>query len=188
MFSRRLRGLLSIAFALGALPLSVPGALAAEGLTLTTPYPAITVSPGTQATFELSIETTAPARIDLALAGAPASWTAELHGGGYVVGAVQTDGKEADDGPAGRRRAGGRHGLGDHHGHRIRDGLHGVAARSPSRSRRTRAVRSRSPPTTRPSAAPPTRASRSTSRSTMGSPRTSPTRRPARGRWAGPST
>jgi uncharacterized membrane protein len=95
LFSRRLRGLLAIAFALGALPLAVPGALAAEGLTLTTPYPAITVSPGTQATFELSIETSAPARIDLALAGAPASWTAELHGGGYVVGAVQTDGKEA---------------------------------------------------------------------------------------------
>jgi uncharacterized membrane protein len=87
--------LLSIAFVLGALPLSVPGVLAAEGLTLTTPYPAITVSPGTQATFELSIETSAPARIDLALAGTPASWTAELHGGGYVVNAVQTDGKEA---------------------------------------------------------------------------------------------
>lgn len=94
MFSRRLRGLLSIAFVLGALPLAVPGALAAEGLTLTTPYPALTVSPGTQVTFELAIETTAPARIDLAVAGLPASWAAELHGGGYVVGAVQTDGSE----------------------------------------------------------------------------------------------
>ncbi|MEO5704912.1 MAG: NEW3 domain-containing protein [Candidatus Limnocylindrales bacterium] len=95
MLSRRLRGLLSIAFALTTIPLVVPGVLAANGLTLTTPYPAVTVSPGTQATFELSLETTDPARIDLAVSGVPASWKATLHGGGYVVGAVQTDGSEA---------------------------------------------------------------------------------------------
>ena len=95
MFSRRLRGLLSIAFALGTIPLFVPGALAANGLTLTTPYPAVTVSPGTQVSFDLSLETTNAARIDLAVSGAPSSWKATLHGGGYVVGAVQTDGTKA---------------------------------------------------------------------------------------------
>lgn len=95
MFSRRLRGVLSIAFALGTMPLLVPGALAANGLTLTTPYPAITVSPGTQVSFDLSLKTTNPARIDLAVSGTPASWKATLHGGGYVVGAVQTNGTDA---------------------------------------------------------------------------------------------
>lgn len=95
LFSRRLRGLLSIAFALGTLPLGVSGALAANGLTLTTPYPALTVSPGTQVAFDLSLQTTAPARIDLAVSGAPAAWKAVLHGGGHVVAAVQTDGAKA---------------------------------------------------------------------------------------------
>lgn len=97
MFSRRLRGLLSIAFALGTLPLAVPGALAATSLTLTTPYPALTVSPGTKVTFDLSVQTTDPARISLAVSGVPASWKAALYGGGYVVGAVQTDGAKSTE-------------------------------------------------------------------------------------------
>jgi uncharacterized membrane protein len=95
LFARRLRGMLAIAFALGALPLGASGALAANGLTLTTPYPAVTVSPGTQVSFDLSVNTTDPARVDLTVTGAPASWKATLHGGGYVVGAVETDGAKA---------------------------------------------------------------------------------------------
>jgi len=97
LFSRRLRGVLSIAFALMTVPLAGSGVLAAEGLTLTTPYPAITVSPGTTATFTISVETNDPARVDLALSGAPASWKAELHGGGFVVDAVETDGTKATE-------------------------------------------------------------------------------------------
>ena len=97
MFPRRLRGVLTIALVLAAMPLAAPGALAAEGLTLTTAYPSLTVSPGTHASFDLKVQTTAPARIDLSLSGVPASWTAELHGGGFVIGAVQTDGKEATE-------------------------------------------------------------------------------------------
>ena len=95
LYSRRLRALLSIAFALGMLPMAVPGVLAANGLTLTTPYPGITVSPGTQVTFDLSVKTTDPTRVNLSLSGVPTSWKANLHGGGYVVGAVQTDGSAA---------------------------------------------------------------------------------------------
>jgi uncharacterized repeat protein (TIGR01451 family) len=95
LFARRLRGLLAIAFALGTLPLGVSSVLAANGLTLTTPYPAVTVSPGTQVAFDLSIETTDAARVDLSVAGAPATWKVALHGGGYVVGAVETDGSKA---------------------------------------------------------------------------------------------
>lgn len=94
MFARRLRGLLAIAFALGTLPLGVSSALAA-GLSLTTPYPGVTVSPGTQVSFDLSVTTTTPERVALTLSGAPASWKATLHGGGFVVGAVEADGDKA---------------------------------------------------------------------------------------------
>ena len=82
---------------LATIPLVAPGVLAAEGLTLTTPYPAITVSPGTKVSFELAVETSAPARVALSLSGAPASWNAQLHGGGFVVGAVETDGSKATE-------------------------------------------------------------------------------------------
>lgn len=95
MFSRRLRGVLSIALALWALPLAVSGAMAADGLTLTTPFPQITVSPGTQASFDISVQTTKATRVGLSLTGAPAAWNAALHGGGFVVSAVETDGKAA---------------------------------------------------------------------------------------------
>jgi uncharacterized repeat protein (TIGR01451 family) len=91
--SRRRRGLLSLALVLGLAPALAPTALAA-GLTVTTPYPSVTVSPGTQVAFDLSIETSNATRVNLTLGGVPASWTANLHGGGYVVGAVQTDGND----------------------------------------------------------------------------------------------
>ena len=66
----------------------------AAGLTVTTPYPSVTVSPGTQVSFDIAIETTNATRVNLSVSGAPASWDATLHGGGFVVGAVQTDGDE----------------------------------------------------------------------------------------------
>lgn len=94
MSSRRRRGLLSLAIVLGLAPALAPTALAA-GLTITTPYPSVTVSPGTQVSFDLSIETTNATRVNLSLSGAPASWKATLQGGGFVVGAVQTDGDKA---------------------------------------------------------------------------------------------
>lgn len=93
MSSRRRRGLLSLALALGLAPALAPSTYAA-GLTLTTPYPSVVVSPGTQVTFELSVETTNSTRVNLSLSGAPASWKASLYGGGFVVGAVQTNGSD----------------------------------------------------------------------------------------------
>jgi uncharacterized repeat protein (TIGR01451 family) len=71
------------------------GALAADTLTLTTPYPAVTVAPGSSVTFDLSVKTGSPERVDLKVDGAPSGWTAVLHGGGFIVDAVQTDGKNA---------------------------------------------------------------------------------------------
>jgi uncharacterized repeat protein (TIGR01451 family) len=86
--------LLSLALALSLAPALAPAALAA-GLTMTTPYPSVVVSPGTQVTFDLSIKTTNSARVNLSLSGVPSSWKANLHGGGFVVGAVQTNGSDA---------------------------------------------------------------------------------------------
>lgn len=93
MSSRRRRGLLSLVLALSVAPVLAPSALAA-GLRVTTPYPSVVVSPGTQVTFDLSIETTNSTRVNLSLSGVPATWTAGLHGGGFVVGAVQTNGDD----------------------------------------------------------------------------------------------
>ncbi|HYK94860.1 MAG TPA: NEW3 domain-containing protein [Candidatus Dormibacteraeota bacterium] len=89
--------MLSIALALWVLPLGASSALAADGLALTTPFPDITVSPGTQASFTISVKTTTPERVALALTGAPANWNAGLHGGGFVVNAVETNGKDSTD-------------------------------------------------------------------------------------------
>ena len=98
MSSRRLRGVLLIsAFVLATVPALAPAALAADALTLTTPYPSVTVSPGTRVSFSLSVKTSTSARVDLSLAGVPSGWTAALHGGGFVVGAVQTSGTAATD-------------------------------------------------------------------------------------------
>ncbi|HEY2917129.1 MAG TPA: NEW3 domain-containing protein [Candidatus Limnocylindrales bacterium] len=72
-----------------------PAALAADGLTITTPYPAVAVSPGSKVSFDLSIKTTTAARVAVSLSGAPSGWTATLQGGGFIVNAVQTDGKTA---------------------------------------------------------------------------------------------
>ncbi|HUG31100.1 MAG TPA: NEW3 domain-containing protein [Candidatus Limnocylindria bacterium] len=94
MSSRRIRGVLSLALTLGLLTALAPAASAVGVLTLTTPYPAVTVSPDSRVSFELGIDTDDPARVDLEVAGVPASWTAAMHGGGFVVGAVQTDGSD----------------------------------------------------------------------------------------------
>lgn len=93
---RAVRGLAALAAA-GALALgvAVPAALAADPLTITTPYPAVTVAPGANVTFNVSVTTSTPQRVALSLTGAPTSWKASLHGGGYVIDAVQTDGSEA---------------------------------------------------------------------------------------------
>jgi len=87
----------AIALALATVPLAATGIIAAEGLTLTTSYPGLTVSPGTSVSFDLKVETTAPARVDLALSGVPAAWKAELHGGGFIVSSVQTNGDDPTD-------------------------------------------------------------------------------------------
>lgn len=77
------------ALALALASLAGPGtAAAADTLLLTTPYPAVSVAPGSKASFDLTVVTTNPTRVDLSLSGVPQGWTATLNGGGYVVSAV----------------------------------------------------------------------------------------------------
>ena len=96
MFSRRLRGVLSITFALAVtlLPALAAGTLAAQGLTLTTQFPSVTVTPGTKVSIDLAVDANDAATVALALSGVPSTWTAALHGGGYVVNAVHVDGTD----------------------------------------------------------------------------------------------
>jgi uncharacterized membrane protein len=89
--------LLLSAFALATAPALAPAALAADELSVTTPFPAVSVSPGNRVTFNLSVKTSTSSRVDLSLSGVPSSWTATFHGGGFVVSAVQTSGTAAEE-------------------------------------------------------------------------------------------
>jgi uncharacterized membrane protein len=61
---------------------------AANGLEVTTQYPAVVVAPGNKVSFELKVTSTRDADVTLSLAGVPSGWTASILGGGYVVDAV----------------------------------------------------------------------------------------------------
>ncbi len=74
--------------------IGVPIAGAADAVTITTPYPAVSVAPGTKVSFDISIETPSAERVDLAVVGAPTDWTAQIFGGGFVIDGVQTVAKE----------------------------------------------------------------------------------------------
>ncbi len=78
---------LSVLLLLAALS---PGAVAAASFAITTPYPAVTVEAGSTVTFDLNVTTPAPERVDLAVSGTPAGWTASLTGGGNTIDAVYT--------------------------------------------------------------------------------------------------
>ena len=83
----------AVAGVLLSLIVAGPVAAAATTLAVTTPYPAVSVAPGSNASFELTVTTDERARVDLAVSGVPAAWTAQLTGGGYVVSAVLVDPK-----------------------------------------------------------------------------------------------
>lgn len=82
--------ILGLASLVGAAP-----AGAADPITLTTPYPAVAVAPGSSVNFDISVTTDTAGRVDLTVAGAPDGWDAVLRGGGFTVDGVETDGKTA---------------------------------------------------------------------------------------------
>jgi len=85
-----------VAVAVGALSLAslAPAVLAADPLTITTPYPAVVVAPGSHVSFNVTITTAAAERVKLALSGAPATWNATLHGGSFVIDEIETNGTD----------------------------------------------------------------------------------------------
>lgn len=89
--SRLFAPLAAAALALASL---VPSAGAVEIISLTTSYPAVVAAPGSKITFPIDVETVEPGRVDLAVSGVPAGWTASLRGGGFVVDAVLTTADE----------------------------------------------------------------------------------------------
>jgi uncharacterized membrane protein len=87
-------GLLASILGLASLVSAAPVG-AVDTITLTTPYPAVAVAPGSSVNFEISVATDTAGRVDLAVAGAPDGWDAVLRGGGFTVDGVETDGKIA---------------------------------------------------------------------------------------------
>ena len=83
---RFVRALLAAAVATFAL---APAALA-QGLTITTPFPAVVADPGGTAEFGVTVTTEAPERVDLSVVSQPDGWTATLRGGGSTIAAVTT--------------------------------------------------------------------------------------------------
>ena len=67
-----------------------PATYAAD-LSVTTPYPSVSVAPGSKVNFDITIKANAGQQVALAVSGLPGSWKATLRGGGYVINAVQTD-------------------------------------------------------------------------------------------------
>ena len=90
--SRTLRlGLAASLLGLASLAAAVPVG-AADAVTLTTPFPAIAVSPGSNPSFDITVTTAAAGRVDLAVGKVPDGWTAVLRGGGFTIDGVELPG------------------------------------------------------------------------------------------------
>jgi uncharacterized membrane protein len=74
---------------------AAPGMSAAGEITLSTPFPAIAVAPGSAPSFDISVTTSAPGRVGLSVGNVPTGWTAVLRGGGFTIDGVESDGKTA---------------------------------------------------------------------------------------------
>lgn len=82
--------LLALTISIFALSLAAPAA-AQTALTLSTPFPGVSVQPGATASFTITVGAAEAVRADLAVEGTPEGWTATLRGGGYEVRSVQVN-------------------------------------------------------------------------------------------------
>lgn len=69
-----------------------PAMSAAAAITLTTPFPAIAVAPGSSPSFDVSVTTAKPGRVALSVSAVPTGWTAVVRGGGFTIDGVESDG------------------------------------------------------------------------------------------------
>ncbi len=74
---------------------AAPVISAAAAVSLTTPFPAIAVAPGSSPSFDISVTTDTPGRVDLSVGSVPTGWTAVLRGGGFTIDGVDSDGSTA---------------------------------------------------------------------------------------------
>ena len=72
-------------------------AVSANDVTLTTPFPAIAVAPGSAPSFEIAVTTADPGRVALSVGDVPTGWTAVLRGGGFTIDGVESNGRTAAD-------------------------------------------------------------------------------------------
>ncbi|HEX5466634.1 MAG TPA: NEW3 domain-containing protein [Candidatus Limnocylindrales bacterium] len=68
-----------------------PVAVLAASPTLTTPYPSVTVNPGSSVSFDLTLDTTTAQLMTVDVSSVPSGWTTSLTGNGTVVDSVYTD-------------------------------------------------------------------------------------------------
>ena len=68
--------------------LAAPASVARAATTLSTPWPAVEVEPGSDVTVTLEVGSSPPQRVDLEVVEAPAGWDTLLRAGGFVVRAV----------------------------------------------------------------------------------------------------
>ncbi len=83
--------LLGLMFSLVATAIGPSPVAAADPITVFTPYPAVSVAPGSKVSFTLTVKSNVRRQVALAVSGVPSGWTATLHGGGYVIDAVTAD-------------------------------------------------------------------------------------------------
>jgi uncharacterized membrane protein len=72
-----------------------PAASAAAAITLTKPFPAIAVAPGSSPSFDVSITTANAGRVALTVGAVPTGWTAVLRGGGFTIDGIESSGGTA---------------------------------------------------------------------------------------------
>ncbi len=72
---------------------TAPAAVAAGGLTLTTPFPAIVAEPASTVSFTLKIDVPSAQRVDLKANGVPSGWTARFRGGSLTIDGAYVDPK-----------------------------------------------------------------------------------------------
>ena len=93
--SRSARRML-VASIVGLVMLAAAPAMSAAGeITLSTPFPAIAVAPGSAPSFDISVTTQNPGRVALSVGAVPTGWTAVLRGGGFTIDGVESDGSTA---------------------------------------------------------------------------------------------